>query len=99
MRELTGSQQAEWILENWDELLPRFIKVFPHEYKRVLGVSRVKHELRFPQPAGLSGSDRAGAAWVKSPDSWNTNANCRNAAPSTERVNDWFEIYQDFPRG
>jgi glutamate synthase (NADPH/NADH) large chain len=38
--ELTGSQRAKWILENWTELLPRFIKVFPHEFKRVLGVSR-----------------------------------------------------------
>ena len=26
------------MLENWDENLPRFIKIFPHEYKRVLGV-------------------------------------------------------------
>lgn len=38
--ELTGSRRARWILENWSETLPRFIKVFPHEFKRVLGVSR-----------------------------------------------------------
>jgi glutamate synthase domain-containing protein 2/glutamate synthase domain-containing protein 3 len=38
--ELTGSHRAKWILENWTDLLPRFIKVFPHEFKRVLGVSR-----------------------------------------------------------
>jgi glutamate synthase domain-containing protein 2/glutamate synthase domain-containing protein 3 len=38
--ELTGSRRAKWILENWSEMLPRFIKVFPHEFKRVLGVSR-----------------------------------------------------------
>jgi glutamate synthase domain-containing protein 3 len=38
--ELTGSRRAKWILQNWAEMLPRFIKVFPHEYKRVLGVSR-----------------------------------------------------------
>ncbi|HEY6337155.1 MAG TPA: glutamate synthase large subunit [Candidatus Sulfotelmatobacter sp.] len=38
--ELTGSPRAKWILENWCEVLPRFIKVFPHEFKRVLGVSR-----------------------------------------------------------
>jgi glutamate synthase domain-containing protein 3 len=36
----TGSPRAEWILENWSEMLPKFVKVFPHEYKRVLGVSR-----------------------------------------------------------
>jgi glutamate synthase domain-containing protein 3 len=38
--ELTGSPRAKWILENWPEMMPRFIKVFPHEFKRVLGVSR-----------------------------------------------------------
>jgi glutamate synthase (NADPH) large chain len=36
----TQSPRARWILENWDEMLPRFIKVFPHEYKRVLGIPR-----------------------------------------------------------
>ncbi|HEY0757802.1 MAG TPA: glutamate synthase large subunit [Acidisarcina sp.] len=40
--ELTGSPRAAWILENWASVLPRFIKVFPHEYKRVLGVTRVE---------------------------------------------------------
>ena len=38
--EITGSPRARWILENWDEMLPKFVKVFPHEYKRVLGVPR-----------------------------------------------------------
>ena len=41
-RELTGSPRAKWILENRNEALGRFIKVFPHEYKRVLGVPRVE---------------------------------------------------------
>jgi glutamate synthase (NADPH/NADH) large chain len=39
--ELTGSRRARRILENWTEVLPRFIKVYPHEFKRVLGVARV----------------------------------------------------------
>ena len=38
--ELTGSPQAKWILDNWHATLPKFIKVFPHEYKRVLGHSQ-----------------------------------------------------------
>jgi glutamate synthase (NADPH) large chain len=38
--EYTGSPQARWILDNWEKMLPKFIKVFPHEYKRVLGVPR-----------------------------------------------------------
>jgi glutamate synthase domain-containing protein 2/glutamate synthase domain-containing protein 3 len=36
----TDSPRARWVLDNWDEMLPRFVKVFPHEYKRVLGVPR-----------------------------------------------------------
>ncbi|HWJ49026.1 MAG TPA: glutamate synthase large subunit [Candidatus Udaeobacter sp.] len=40
--EFTGSQRAKWILENWSEAVSRFIKVFPHEFKRVLGVARVE---------------------------------------------------------
>jgi glutamate synthase (NADPH) large chain len=35
---LTGSPRARWILDKWDEVLPQFIKVFPREYKRVLGI-------------------------------------------------------------
>ena len=38
--ELTGSPQAKWILENWEATLPKFVKVFPYEYKRVLGLPR-----------------------------------------------------------
>ena len=38
--EATGSPRAKWILENWSEMLSKFVKVFPHEYKRVLGVGR-----------------------------------------------------------
>jgi glutamate synthase domain-containing protein 3 len=34
---LTGSPRAEWILQNWESVLPKFVKVFPHDYKRVLG--------------------------------------------------------------
>ena len=41
-RDLTGSPRAAWILENWADAQPRFIKVFPHEYKRVLNVPRVE---------------------------------------------------------
>ncbi len=40
-RDLTGSPRAAWILEHWADAQPRFIKVFPHEYKRVLGRSLV----------------------------------------------------------
>jgi glutamate synthase domain-containing protein 2/glutamate synthase domain-containing protein 1/glutamate synthase domain-containing protein 3 len=35
----TGSPRAKWILDNWDQMLPKFLKVFPREYKRVLAKS------------------------------------------------------------
>ncbi len=41
-RDLTGSPRAAWILEHWTDAQPRFIKVFPHEYKRVLGIARAE---------------------------------------------------------
>src|ERR1700686_3800553 len=31
--ELTGSRRAKWILNNWQEMVSRFIKVFPPEFK------------------------------------------------------------------
>jgi glutamate synthase (NADPH/NADH) large chain len=34
----TGSPRARWILDNWEVCVPKFVKVFPHEYKRVLGL-------------------------------------------------------------
>ena len=40
--ELTGSPRAKWIVDNWNEAVTRFIKVFPHEFKRVLGISRTE---------------------------------------------------------
>ena len=40
--ELTGSVRAKGILDHWEETMPRFIKVFPHEYKRVLSIPRSK---------------------------------------------------------
>ena len=38
--ELTESPRAKWILDNWESMLPKFVKVFPHEFKRVLGAAR-----------------------------------------------------------
>jgi glutamate synthase domain-containing protein 3 len=38
--ELTESPRAKWILDNWETMVPKFIKVFPHEFKRVQGIKR-----------------------------------------------------------
>jgi glutamate synthase domain-containing protein 3 len=52
--EYTGSPQAQWILANWESMLPKFVKVFPHEFKRVLGVPRAAAQLApaFAPPPG-----------------------------------------------
>jgi glutamate synthase (NADPH) large chain len=36
----TGSPRARWILDNWSAALAKFVKVFPHEYRRVLGLAK-----------------------------------------------------------
>jgi len=36
---LTGSPRAAWILQNWASVVPCFVKVFPHDYRRVLGLA------------------------------------------------------------
>jgi glutamate synthase domain-containing protein 2/glutamate synthase domain-containing protein 1/glutamate synthase domain-containing protein 3 len=48
--ELTGSLRARRILERWADAQARFIKVFPHEYKRVLGVPRSQQIFEPVQP-------------------------------------------------
>jgi glutamate synthase (NADPH/NADH) large chain len=48
--ELTGSKRAKTVLDSWLEVLPRFIKIFPHEFKRVLGVSRTRQPYIPGQP-------------------------------------------------
>ncbi len=46
--ELTGSPRARWMLDTWADVLPRFIKVFPHEYKRVLRQMRETEAFAVP---------------------------------------------------
>ena len=48
--EATGSPRGKWILENWGAMLPRFVKVFPHEYKRVLGIPRQQAAAKAIEP-------------------------------------------------
>ncbi len=53
----TGSKRGEQILNLWDEMVPKFVKVLPKDYKRVLqALERVKS-------AGLSGDDAIMAAF------------------------------------
>ena len=58
-RDLTGSPRAAWILDNWEATLPNFIKIFPHEYKRVLGVPRTESLYASPGMKALDSSQTA----------------------------------------
>jgi glutamate synthase domain-containing protein 3 len=51
--ELTDSPQGKWILKHWDAMLPKFVKVFPHEYKRVLGIPRIPASVVAAQAGSL----------------------------------------------
>jgi glutamate synthase domain-containing protein 3 len=56
-RELTGSPRAAWILDNWETTRPNFIKVFPHEYKRVLGVERAEKTYSSPSSSFVGATE------------------------------------------
>jgi glutamate synthase domain-containing protein 3 len=51
--ELTASRRAKWILDNWRDVASRFIKVFPHEFKRVLGMNRSEQAYIPAPPFGV----------------------------------------------
>ncbi|HIJ94942.1 MAG TPA: glutamate synthase large subunit [Desulfuromonadales bacterium] len=55
--EKTGSIRAATILADWDGFLPKFVKVIPKDYKRVL------QALERAKASGLSGDDALAAAF------------------------------------
>jgi len=52
----TGSPKAKWILEQWDRMLPLFVKVFPHEFQRVLGYTHKPQAEAIPVTAPTVGA-------------------------------------------
>ena len=55
--EYTGSSRARTLLERWDTVVPRFVKVMPRDYQRVLACVRRAHD------QGLSGDEAIMAAF------------------------------------
>jgi glutamate synthase domain-containing protein 3 len=51
--ERTASELGQRVLDEWEELLPRFVKIFPTDYKRVLG------ELAAAEATGSNGGPPA----------------------------------------
>jgi glutamate synthase domain-containing protein 3 len=55
--ELTGSPRGQFLLDNWNSELPKFYKVFPRDYERMLNCFKKVEE------QGLSGDEAAMAAF------------------------------------
>jgi glutamate synthase domain-containing protein 3 len=46
---LTGSQKAARILLEWETMLPRFVRIVPHDFRRVVDAQRTLRERGLPQ--------------------------------------------------
>jgi glutamate synthase (ferredoxin) len=53
----TGSDRGRYILQLWEDMVPKFVKVMPKDYKRILTALKKANE------AGLSGDDAITAAF------------------------------------
>ena len=53
----TGSDRGHYILELWDDMVPKFVRVMPKDYKRV------QMALKRANESGLSGDDAITAAF------------------------------------
>ena len=53
----TGSERGRVVLQHWDAMVPRFVRVMPRDYARVL------EALRSAQARGLSGDEAINAAF------------------------------------
>jgi glutamate synthase (ferredoxin) len=53
----TKSQKASKVLANWEAIVPKFVKVMPKDYKRVLAC------IKRAQESGLSGDEALSAAF------------------------------------
>jgi glutamate synthase (ferredoxin) len=47
----TGSTRAQQVLEKWDSMVPKFVRVMPKDFKRVVASLKRAHE------QGLSGDE------------------------------------------
>jgi glutamate synthase (NADPH) large chain len=54
--EWTGSDRARRVLDDWDEILPSFIKVMPHDLKRVLRERQEAENKQVPPPPAHVGA-------------------------------------------
>ncbi len=60
----TGSLRAREILDNWSTAMTKFVKVFPHEYRRALTEMGAKQEatVTIAKAKGDEGKSKSGKA-------------------------------------
>ena len=58
----TGSKRARDLLDNWETSRPRFVKVFPIEYKRALGEIAARKAAQVQEAAEAKPAGKAGRA-------------------------------------
>jgi len=56
-RDRTGSPVAQRVLDEWETLLPKFVKVFPTDYKRVLAQWAEEEKQQTAKPSGEAVSE------------------------------------------
>ena len=50
-RQLTGSARAKHVLDDWDDMVPKFVRIMPKDFKRALASLKRAHD------QGLSGEE------------------------------------------
>jgi len=64
----TRSARAAKVLESWQQMVPKFVKVMPKDYKRVL------QSMKRVQDTGLTGDQAIMAAFEKTLATWRASA-------------------------
>jgi glutamate synthase domain-containing protein 2/glutamate synthase domain-containing protein 1/glutamate synthase domain-containing protein 3 len=80
--ERTESMVARRVLDAWEQMLGRFVKVMPHDYRRVLG------ELALAEAQAAAGGEEEHAAVAAGPENGALTGNGGVAAPADEVVVD-----------
>ena len=101
-RDLTGSERATQLLENWSTILPCFVRVVPHDYRRVLDAqARMRaagHVGRGGRDGGVRGErprPRPGRGRLMGRPTGFIEIQRRGqpARPPLERIHDWSEAH------
>ena len=98
--ELTGSRRAKWILDNWPEMLSAVYQSLPARVQARAGRAAAASDsltFRASPCAAAASVQLSRCSMGKTTGFMDYSRELAPRRPVAERVNDWFEIYQDFP--